>query len=225
MSEEVITFKSSSEGIVLVLDGLCDFSEILVQLEKKLETAGNFFKGAELDIKYRGRDLLEEEEEQVYRLLLDKSGANIKSFEKEEKQSKPVERENTPPPRVGLLKQMFFKGINEGVTKFCRGTVRSGQLIDFRGNVVVIGDVNPGAEIKAAGNIVVMGSVRGVVHAGADGNREAVIAALNLQPTQLRIADVISRPPDQQMDRTEIVPEIAYVQNERIYIDSFLHWI
>ncbi len=117
---------------------------------------------------------------------------------------------------------MFFKGIEEGRTKFYRGTIRSGQLITFDGNLVILGDVNPGAVIEATGNIVVMGLLRGVVHAGSDGNKEAIVAALGLNPTQLRIADIITRPPDEKGTSANQVPELAYVKGDMLFVERFL---
>ncbi|NMC12171.1 MAG: septum site-determining protein MinC [Chloroflexi bacterium] len=85
-------------------------------------------------------------------------------------------------------------------------TLRSGFSIHFPGHVVVIGDVNPGAEIVAGGNIIVWGRLKGMAHAGADGNKEAIVCALDLMPTQLRIADRISITPQ---DRKKALPEIV----------------
>ncbi len=76
-----------------------------------------------------------------------------------------------------------------------RRTMRSGYQINFAGHVVVIGDVNPGAEIIAAGNVVVWGHLRGVVHAGATGEIDAIVCALDLSPTQLRIAGQVATTP------------------------------
>lgn len=86
--------------------------------------------------------------------------------------------------------------IAEESTVLIKRTLRSGQSIHYQGNVVVLGDVNPGAEIVAGGNVIVMGALRGVVHAGATGDNGAVVTAFRLLPTQLRIADQITRSPD-----------------------------
>ena len=86
--------------------------------------------------------------------------------------------------------------------------------------VVVMGDVNPGGEIIAGGNIVVMGHLRGVVHAGALGSQKAVVAAFRLQPTQLRIANHITRAPDGE----EIIPnqpEVARIRNGIVVIEKY----
>ena len=98
-------------------------------------------------------------------------------------------------------------------------SLRSGQSIIHEGSVVVIGDVNPGAEVISGGNIVIMGALRGVAHAGNNGNTEAVVIAFRLQPTQLRIADYITRSPDADSDEAEY-PEIARVVGKSITIET-----
>lgn len=101
-----------------------------------------------------------------------------------------------------------------------RRTVRSGQRVTCDGNLVVLGDVNPGAELIASGDILVLGSLRGVAHAGARGHEGAVIAALRLQPVQLRIGPYISRPPDAPRSRPErLQPERAVVRDGAIVVE------
>ena len=77
-------------------------------------------------------------------------------------------------------------------------TIRSGQSIQFPGHVIILGDVNPGAEITAAGHIIVWGRVRGTLHAGASGDATARICALDLSPTQLRIAGHVATSPSRK---------------------------
>ena len=105
-------------------------------------------------------------------------------------------------------------------TILIKRTVRSGQSVQFDGNVVVLGDVNPGAEIIASGNIVVMGALRGVIHAGATGNEEATVAAFKLQPTQLRIANHITRAPDGDYMPPNH-PEIARIRDGVVVIELY----
>lgn len=106
-------------------------------------------------------------------------------------------------------------------TLLIRRTLRSGQSVRFRGNVVVLGDVNPGAEITAGGDIVVMGWLRGMAHAGAQGNPRAIVSAFRLNPTQLRIAQFIARAPDQGDTALPHVPEYAEVRDGQLVIDSW----
>lgn len=223
MDESCVTFKATVNGLILIIKEDEEFETVFEQIDKKLASAGKFFKGASLAIKYRGRELNQEQQRLICELMNKKTGAEIKSFDKDncEHAEVEIERKNSVAGRH-RVKKFFFKGIDEGITKFYRGTVRSGQLISFEGNVIIIGDVNPGGEVEATGNVIVMGSLRGIVHAGADGNKNAIVAALNLQPTQLRIADIITRSPDEVESRSEVVPELAFIKDDMVYIDRFL---
>ena len=100
-------------------------------------------------------------------------------------------------------------------------SLRSGQNINFDGNVVVLGDVNPGAEIVAGGHILIMGALRGLVHAGANGDEDATITALNFCPTQVRIASHITRPPDGGADSGAKPPEIARIRDDNVVIEEY----
>ncbi len=101
-------------------------------------------------------------------------------------------------------------------TIYHEGTLRSGQNIASEGHLIVLGDVNPGAEISAVGNIVVLGSLKGVAHAGVEGDESATVAALDFQPTQLRIAEIITRAPENVKNSTKF-PEIARIKDGSIY--------
>jgi septum site-determining protein MinC len=95
-------------------------------------------------------------------------------------------------PRPEESRQFSVKDLGDETALFLERTLRSGTRIEFPGHVVVLGDVNPGAEIIAEGNVIIWGRLRGMVHAGAKGNKTAVICALDLSPTQLRIAEEVS---------------------------------
>jgi septum site-determining protein MinC len=97
-------------------------------------------------------------------------------------------------------------------------TLRSGYKLEYPGHVIVIGDVNPGAEIVAGGDVVVWGRLRGVVHAGAEGKEASVICALDLSPTQLRIAGQIAITPKR---RGKSQPETARLKNGQVVADAW----
>ncbi len=109
--------------------------------------------------------------------------------------------------------------LTETDTILVQRTIRSGQAIHYVGNVVVLGDVNPGGEIIAGGNIVVLGSLRGIAHAGAQGNQLAIVAAFRLEPTQLRIANHITRAPDGENWHPQ-QPEVARIKNGVVVIEK-----
>ena len=96
--------------------------------------------------------------------------------------------------------------------------MRSGTVPEHPGHVIVLGDVNPGAEIVAGGNIVVWGRLRGVVHAGAEGDENAIVCALDLSPTQLRIAGQIALTPQR---RGKPQPEVARLQDSKVIAEAW----
>jgi septum site-determining protein MinC len=93
--------------------------------------------------------------------------------------------------------------------------------VRYSGAVLVLGDVNPGAEIVAGGDVIVWGKLRGVVHAGAMGDEHAVVCALELAPTQLRIAGRIAIAPDDRRRRRQITPEIARIRDGHIVAEGW----
>ena len=101
---------------------------------------------------------------------------------------------------------------------FIQRTLRSGNNVRFAGHVIVLGDVNPGAEIVAGGNIIIWGRLRGVVHAGAAGNEQACICALELAPTQLRIASHVAVSPKRPRKPK---PEMAHIRNGELMAEEW----
>jgi len=99
-----------------------------------------------------------------------------------------------------------------------RRTLRSGFSLKHPGHVVVIGDVNPGAQVIARGDVIVWGKLRGMVHAGAEGDERAVVCALDLSPTQLRIASVIAVTPKR---RGKPQPEMARLENGQVVAETW----
>ena len=100
------------------------------------------------------------------------------------------------------------------------GTVRSGDRISSNGNLSIIGDVNPGAIVSAKKNIFVWGKLLGVAFAGKNGNNNASIASLYLNPLQLRIADIIAIGPKEKPKNH--YPEIAVIENKTINIKPYI---
>ena len=242
MDDSGIIFKATNNGLILIMNEDLEFDTIYNQIDKKLTAAGKFFKGASLAVKYRGRRLSIEEINIICSLMTEKTQAVVNSFEEDnnieisfsEREESYQRDQNSSDHSIikedcdpnsdcdSNSRRNYFGGVEEGITKFYRGTVRSGQLISFDGNIVIMGDVNPGAEVQASGNIVVMGWLRGTVHAGIYGNNKAIIASINLQPVQLRIANIITRPPDEQNLKGPAAPEVAFIKDDIIYIERFL---
>lgn len=119
------------------------------------------------------------------------------------------------------MRNSWPASISDKPTMLYEKSLRSGQNIDFDGNVVILGDVNPGAEIVATGHILVMGSLRGLVHAGAAGEEGATVTALHFAPTQLRIASHITRPPEDGASVDDKPAETARIKDDEVVIEKY----
>lgn len=104
-------------------------------------------------------------------------------------------------------------------TLMVKKTLRSGQSVEYDGNVVILGDVNPGAEVNAGGDILIMGALRGTVHAGCNGDKKAIIAALKVMPVQARIANITAAIPAATTPQ-EHLPQVLSVQNDKIKLEK-----
>ncbi|MGB9765891.1 MAG: septum site-determining protein MinC [Sulfurihydrogenibium sp.] len=184
-------------ALLIKLDPNLTVEENIEQLEKKLSSA--VFKGSYAVLDYNGMELTQEQSKKIEDIL-------------KEHNTQILGYQNT---KSNDLK----KSVNEKKSlKIVNKTLRSGQTIEYDGDVLILGDVNPDAYVTAAGSIIVMGALRGVVHAGANGDESAIIMALKLIPQQLRIASYIARSPDSYEEVNQ--PEKAYVENNMIVIEK-----
>lgn len=131
--------------------------------------------------------------------------------------SVPIRKE----PKKQVNKTKFIDNtLPESTAIFHKGTLRSGQEVISESSIIVMGNVHNGATVAAKGNVIVIGKLNGCVHAGKDGNEGAFVVALNMSPTQLRIADVFGRAPDKKGSKLISTPQIAFVEDERIVIEN-----
>jgi septum site-determining protein MinC len=200
MENQNVVFKGTKNGVIVMVNGSGSFEVIKQEIENKLCKSDGFFKNGKIYIDFSDANIDENHQEEIKRLIFQNYGISIQNVDRN--------------------KVRMFNGIYEGRTKFVQNTVRSGQSIEYAGNIVIIGDVNAGGQVSAGGNIIVMGVLRGMVHAGTSGNENAVIAAFSLQPTQLRIAGVITRSPDGDVPKPKC-PELARIKDGCIIIEPY----
>ncbi len=192
-----IYFKKDS--IVLKIKEDATTNEILNELQEKLPDLKEFYKDEKTPIMVTGKILKRFEIESIQKLI-----QNVIK----------VKVDFDSPKTLGLhgIKRTFRKDIQISETKFYKGSIRSGQKMEFEGSIVIIGDVNDGAEVIAEDNIAVLGNLRGMAHAGAKGNEKAIIAASIINSPQIRIASRIL-----ERDRKDIEREsysYAYINDE-----------
>jgi septum site-determining protein MinC len=205
-------------GIMICLNSQDSFMALKEQLLTKVE-AFHDFVGVNVILDVGERKLSKKESQELRSVLLDK-GLHLKKLIS---RGKSVEYEDESPQaqdsgRAAMM-SAYAESYSPEETLLIKRTLRSGQKIIYQGNVVVLGDVNPGAEVIAGGNILVMGSMRGLAHAGAMGGENAVVVALRLNPTQLRIANHITRAPEGESESGS-EPEMALIRNGKVVIDK-----
>lgn len=197
-----ITIKGIKEGLVFLLDDQCEFTALLDELNAKLDKHVQQFTGpiVHIFIKLGVRQLEEEDKEKIRAILRRQGNLLIQSIESDPLVIDPALEE---PRHLHTMS----------------GIVRSGQTLEFKGHLLLLGDVNPGGTIRCSGDVYVLGALRGTVHAGMDGDETAIIAASLMKPTQLRIAEIISRPPD-EWTSSEPWMEYAFLREGTMAIDK-----
>lgn len=199
-----ISINLKKNQIIIKIAEDAEQKKIISELTKKLSDLKKLYKDEKTPIKVVGKVLKNKEIDEIQELIKEKID---------------VEIDFDMPKSLGLssITRTFEQEIGVSETKFHRGSLRSGQRIETEGSIVIIGDVNSGAEVIASENIVVVGNLRGLAHAGAKGNKNAIIAAGNLDTVQIRISNIVK-----EIDRDEEpLHKQAYlfVDNDKIVID------
>jgi len=225
--KQTVVIKSQGDSINIMLDDGVDFQVIAETLRKKVSDAKQFFEGVTANIAFMGRSLSEDEENQLLAVITTETTMNVTLVEAKDlpvASSLPISKK--PAAKIAAAKKTKSTMVappnisyNESNTAYCNGGLRSGQSIKYGGSVVVLGDVNPGSEVIAEGNVIVLGSLKGMAHAGVLGDSTCYVSALVLQPTQLRIANLITYvPPAPRGKKEPQKASIAYVKDGQVFV-------
>ena len=196
-----IKISQTTEEIVLNVNVVAEIDDISEELKEKIIKLKEFYQSAKTPIRITGRLFTEGEMEKLKKIINNEIDVEVKF--------------DSPSDLLGLhaIKKTFKTEMDVSETKYIGYSLRSGQVEEYSGSLVIIGDVNAGAEVTAGGNIFVLGALRGVAHAGAGGNTNAIIAANYIEPTQLRIANVVR----EIEERTDRCP-ICKIENNAIVV-------
>ncbi len=193
-----IKISQTTEEIVLNVNIIAEIEEIMEELKEKIVKLKEFYQSAKTPIRITGRLFTEGEMERIKKLINGEIEVEI-NFD-------------SPSDLLGLhaIKKTFKTEMDVSETKYIQYSLRSGQIEEYSGSLVIIGDVNAGAEVIAGGNIAILGTLRGLAHAGAGGNTNAIICANYIEPTQIRIANMVK----EVEGRTEKCPVCKIDTNE-----------
>lgn len=232
MQDELITIKGVQDGLLISLSPTEKWQAVADHLAARIDERIDFYAGASITVQLGGRPVPKYELSSLKALLerrgltltmvlsssntTRESAAALDLKTKSDNQVQPQMQDNMSMNPTETLPINPEETGTQGV--LFRRTLRSGRTIHSHGHVVVIGDVNPGAKVIAAGDIIVWGKLRGTVHAGADGNESAIVCALDMNPSQLRIAGyIVTSPPGK---RENIVPEVALIRDNHIIVEA-----
>ncbi|CDB32645.1 probable septum site-determining protein MinC [Clostridium sp. CAG:575] len=199
-----VSINLKTDKIVIKIAENAEQKEIIQVLRKKLPELKKMYQDEKTPINVVGKVLKNKEIDEIQELIQKNIDVTV-DFDM--------------PKTLGLssITRTFKQEVAISETKFHRGSLRSGQRLETEGSIVIIGDVNSGAEVIASDNIVVLGNLRGLAHAGAKGNKNAIIAAGVLDAVQIRISNVVK-----EIDRDEeIMHKQAYVSiiDDKIIIE------
>ncbi len=202
---QYVTINTKQDQIVIRLSEKAEHEEIVASLKKKLQELKKLYQKEKTPILVTGKILKNKEITEIQDIIR-------KSIDV------PIEFES--PKGLGLygIKKAYHEEIQNSETKFHTGSIRSGQRIEFEGSLVIIGDVNSGAEVMAGENIVVLGALRGLAHAGAKGNKEAIIAANKIEAVQIRISNIVKEIVKDE-EEYNIPKTYAYIENDEIILE------
>lgn len=224
--EQPVVIKSNRYGLTVCLEENPEFDVLRKLVADKFSESKKFFKGAELAIAFEGRTLSEEEQIILVQEIMEHGGIKVPCIVDVDAAKEAVMRQAVEHTKAAAAAET--EGSSDG--KFYKGTLRSGQVLESETSIIVLGDVNPGATVVSKGNVIVLGSLKGSIYVGAGGNENTFVAALSMDPMQIRIADHIARNSDdsdkkekkkllKKKERLDEEPMIAYVEAGNIYIE------
>lgn len=199
--KNAVNFKGTKDGIIALIDLSYSFNTVIKAIEKKISEREDFFRGGKIKFLPTIGSLTENEKDEIDKLLQNKF--NIKS--------EFIMRED-----IEKRKKYEEKKISDKEFLIVRKILRSGQSIEFHGNLILIGDVNDGAEIKVGGSLFVFGILRGSVLAGLETGKEAIVVATKFKPKRLQIGNYILN--ESLLKRRRDTITIALVEEDNIVI-------
>ena len=216
MVNQSVVIKSNKYGLIVILDKELDFTRLKQEVAEKFQSSAKFFGNAQMAISFQGRKLSLEEEMELVEAITDNCQIKVVSIVDENKATEEAMKQALEKQE----EQADLMNLQDG--RFYKGTLRSGQVLESETSIIILGDVNPGARVISKGNVIVLGSLKGNIFVGAAGNENAFVAALSMDPMQIRIGDIIARCADGtsgKKKKAEDKPKIAYVEDGNIYIE------
>ena len=210
-----VTIKSFSNGLKVFLDDTCSFEEIESEIKDKFEKSHDFFKGGKIAISFEGRTLSDIEERRLTKIMEESADLTIlyvigKDDKTNQSFAKAVERP------VYSKENDVFDGIYSG-------SVKQFERLETKGNIVVLGDVEPGATIITDGNIIILGGLYGTAIINAKKDTDKLFIAANdvsAEKIQIGINEYYSKEKSKWVVRPKMVSKIAFLSQGKIVLEN-----
>ena len=212
-----VVIKGTTYGFSVYIDEQADFAMICDEVRNKFRESAKFFGNAKMAISFDGKKLSDAQQRELLDIIAENSEVHIVCVIEKNSETEELHRRSL---------ENRLQELDSSNGQFYKGNLRSGHVIDTETSIIIVGDVNQGATVTSKGNIIVLGALLGNVYAGAGGNENAFVLALELDPVQIRIADTIARAPDKagkmlwkrEKEKSK-EPKIAFKSGENIYIE------
>ena len=205
-----VIIKGTKSGIIVHLSDELPFDQLKEKVCEKFAASADFLGNAQIALSFEGRDVSDKEQLILVDCITKHSNLDVVCVLDDNAEREAYFNKT-------LVEKLISLNTNTG--QFYKGTLRSGQVLEFDTSIVILGDINAGAQVVSAGNVVVLGKLLGNVYAGASGRSNSFVVALQMYPTQIRSGDVIARSPDEKR-KVEDEAKIAFSQDGNIYIES-----
>lgn len=205
-----VMIKGTKSGIIVVLDENADYETLKQDVAQKFKEASAFLGSTSMALSFEGYKPDNVQQQELMEIICENSDLKIMCIVDTDERKEELFREN--------LNQTLTE-LDSNTGQFYKGNLRSGQVLDVETSIIVLGDVNNGAKVISKGNVIILGTLKGNVFAGASGNERAFVVALDMNPIQIRIADIIARAPDRPSREKTKEAKIAFVENGNIYIE------
>ena len=176
-----VVIKGNKAGMTVYLDPELPFGELLEAVKKKFRETAKFWGSAQMTLTLEGRELTAEEEFEIVNTISENSNVEILCL---------IDADANRIERCEKALNDKLMELSSRTGQFYKGNLRNGDVLESEASIVVIGDVEKGAKVTAKGNIIVLGALKGTAFAGAAGNLNAVIVAIEMAPSQIRISDL-----------------------------------
>ena len=182
--KNTVVIKGNKYGMTVILDPGVPFETLLQDIATKFEESTKFWGSVQMTLTLAGRPLTPEQEFSIVNVITENSQIEILCLvDQDANRIKRCEK--------ALNEKLMELAATTG--QFFRGNLKDGEHLESETSIVIIGDVERGGRVIAKGNVVVLGNLNGSVTAGASGNEDTVIAALEMAPTQLKIGDCVNQ--------------------------------